>query len=156
MTRWLDEREQRVWRAWLLASTRLEAHLARRMQADGDISMSDFAVLVQLSEAPEGRLRAFALTALATVLTPVLLSLPVSSAAPGGTDFRTALFTATSAACVTGLVVVDTGTYWSGTGEVILLVLIQLGGLGVMTFASLLGLLVAGRLGLRSMLERPA
>src|SRR3712207_2367923 len=61
MTRWLDEREQRVWRSWLLASTRLEAHLARRMQADGDISMSDFAVLVQLSEAPEGRLRAFAL-----------------------------------------------------------------------------------------------
>lgn len=61
MTRWLDEREQRVWRSWLLASTRLEAHLARRMQADGDISMSDFAVLVQLSEAPGGRLRAFAL-----------------------------------------------------------------------------------------------
>jgi DNA-binding MarR family transcriptional regulator len=61
MTRWLDEREQRVWRSWLLASTRLEAHLARRMQADGDISMSDFAVLVQLSEAPDGRLRAFAL-----------------------------------------------------------------------------------------------
>ncbi len=61
MTRWLDEREQRVWRSWVLASTRLEAHLARRMQADGDISMSDFAVLVQLSEAPGGRLRAFAL-----------------------------------------------------------------------------------------------
>ncbi len=61
VTRWLDEREQRVWRSWLLASNRLEAHLARRMQADGDISMSDFAVLVQLSEAPEGRLRAFAL-----------------------------------------------------------------------------------------------
>jgi DNA-binding MarR family transcriptional regulator len=61
VTRWLDEREQRVWRSWVLASTRLEAHLARRMQVDGDISMSDFAVLVQLSEAPDGRLRAFAL-----------------------------------------------------------------------------------------------
>jgi DNA-binding MarR family transcriptional regulator len=61
MTQWLDDREQRVWRSWLRASTRLEAHLARRMQADGDISMSDFAVLVQLSEAPEQRLRAFAL-----------------------------------------------------------------------------------------------
>jgi trk system potassium uptake protein TrkH len=82
----------------------------------------------------------------------VALMLPVSSAAPGGTDLRTALFTATSAACVTGLVVVDTGTYWSGTGQVVLLVLIQLGGLGVMTFASLLGLLVARRLGLRSRL----
>lgn len=61
MTRWLDDREQQVWRSWLHASSRLEAHLARRMQADGDISMSDFAVLVPLSEAPEQRLRAFAL-----------------------------------------------------------------------------------------------
>lgn len=82
----------------------------------------------------------------------IALMLPVSTAAPGGTDLRTALFTATSAACVTGLVLVDTGTYWSGTGQVVLLVLMQLGGLGVMTFASLLGLLVAGRLGLRSRL----
>ena len=61
MTRWLDDREQRVWRGWLQASHQLEAHLARRMQADGDISMSDFAVLVPLSEAPDQRLRAFAL-----------------------------------------------------------------------------------------------
>ncbi len=61
MTRWLDDREQRVWRSWLQTSQRLEAHLARRMQADGDISMSDFAVLVPLSEAPDQRLRAFAL-----------------------------------------------------------------------------------------------
>jgi trk system potassium uptake protein TrkH len=82
----------------------------------------------------------------------VALALPVSTSAPGGTDLRTAFFTATSATCVTGLVVVDTGTYWSGTGQVVLLVLMQLGGLGVMTFASLLGLLVAGRLGLRSRL----
>ena len=61
MTRWLDDREQQVWRSWLQASSQLEAHLARRMQADADISMSDFAVLVPLSEAPEARLRAFAL-----------------------------------------------------------------------------------------------
>ena len=61
MTRWLDDREQRVWRSWLQASSQLEAHLARRMQADADISMSDFAVLVPLSEAPQQRLRAFAL-----------------------------------------------------------------------------------------------
>ena len=61
MTHWLDDREQQVWRGWLQASHQLEAHLARRMQADGDISMSDFAVLVPLSEAPHQRLRAFAL-----------------------------------------------------------------------------------------------
>jgi DNA-binding MarR family transcriptional regulator len=61
MTRWLDDREQRVWRSWLQASARLDAHLARRMQADADLSMPDFAVLVPLSEAPDQRLRAFAL-----------------------------------------------------------------------------------------------
>jgi DNA-binding MarR family transcriptional regulator len=61
MTRWLDDREQQVWRSWIRASSQLEAHLARRMQADADISMSDFAVLVPLSEAPDQRLRAFAL-----------------------------------------------------------------------------------------------
>lgn len=61
MTRWLDEREQRVWRSWLAASHRLDAHLARRMQAEGEISMADFAVLVPLSEAEGGRLRAFEL-----------------------------------------------------------------------------------------------
>lgn len=61
MTRWLDDREQRVWRSWLQATSQLEAHLARRMQGDGEISMSDFAVLVPLSEAPDQRLRAFAL-----------------------------------------------------------------------------------------------
>ena len=61
MTRWLDDREQAVWRSWLQASSRLDAHLARRMQAEADISMPDFAVLVSLSEAPEQRLRAFAL-----------------------------------------------------------------------------------------------
>ena len=61
MTRWLDDREQHVWRAFLSASQRLDTHLARRMQADGEISMADFAVLVQLTEAPEGRLRAFEL-----------------------------------------------------------------------------------------------
>ncbi len=81
-----------------------------------------------------------------------LLMLPVSSQGPGGTDLHTALFTATSAGCVTGLTIVDTGTYWSPFGQVVLLALMQLGGLGVMTFASLLGLLVAGRLGLRSRL----
>jgi DNA-binding MarR family transcriptional regulator len=61
VTRWLDDREQQVWRSFLSASSRLEAHLARRMQADGQMSMADFGVLVSLSEAPDGRLRAFAL-----------------------------------------------------------------------------------------------
>lgn len=61
MTRWLDDHEQHVWRSFLNSSSRLETHLARRMQAEADISMVDFRVLVGLSEAPEGRLRAFEL-----------------------------------------------------------------------------------------------
>jgi trk system potassium uptake protein TrkH len=60
----------------------------------------------------------------------------------------TALFSATSAVCVTGLVVVDTPTYWSGFGQVVILVLIQVGGFGIMTLASLLTLLLARRIGL--------
>ncbi|GAA2788097.1 TrkH family potassium uptake protein [Saccharopolyspora taberi] len=79
----------------------------------------------------------------------VLLMLPVAAESGEATSFVAALFTATSAVCVTGLVVVDTPTYWSAFGEAVLLALIQVGGLGIMTLASLLGLLVARRLGLR-------
>lgn len=84
----------------------------------------------------------------------LLLLLPISRAGTGtgGAPWDVALFTAVSASSVTGLTVVDTGTYWSPFGQVVLLVLIQLGGLGVMTAASLLGLVVAGRLGLRTRL----
>jgi len=85
-----------------------------------------------------------------------LLMLPVSSEGPGGAPFLVALFTSTSALCVTGLVVVDTPTYWSGFGQVVILVLIQVGGLGVMTFASVFGLAVLRRLSLRSRLNAAA
>jgi potassium uptake TrkH family protein len=90
------------------------------------------------------------------VLGTVLLALPVSRSGPGGASFLEALFTSTSAVCVTGLVVVDTPTYWSGFGETVILALIQVGGFGIMTFASLLGLLVANRLGLRTRLTAQA
>ncbi|MGB3605428.1 TrkH family potassium uptake protein [Gordonia sp. (in: high G+C Gram-positive bacteria)] len=79
----------------------------------------------------------------------VLLSLPVASADGTRTEFVAALFTATSATCVTGLTVVDTATHWSTFGEVVILLLIQIGGLGVMTLATLLGLLVVRKVGLR-------
>ncbi len=74
----------------------------------------------------------------------VLLSLPVARAGDGSAPFMTALFTATSAVAVTGLIVVDTPTYWSGPGQVIVLLLFQIGGFGIMTAATLLGI-VAGR-----------
>ena len=65
----------------------------------------------------------------------VLLMLPVSTSGPGGASFLDALFTATSATCVTGLVVQDTALYWSPFGQAVLLVLIQIGGMGVVTMA---------------------
>ncbi len=97
-------------------------------------------------------------TAFAAVilLGAALLVLPQSSQDGGATGLVTALFTSTSAVCVTGLVVVDTGTYWSGFGEGVILALIQVGGFGIMTMASLLALLVSGRLRLRMQLTAAA
>jgi potassium uptake TrkH family protein len=85
-----------------------------------------------------------------------LLSLPVSSRSGEWTGFVDALFTATSAVCVTGLTVLDTATHWSGFGLVVILVLIQLGGLGIMIFASLVGLALARKLTVRSRLNTAA
>ncbi|WP_442858970.1 TrkH family potassium uptake protein [Arthrobacter sp. CAN_A6] len=85
-----------------------------------------------------------------------LLMLPVAKAGAGGATFLEALFTATSAVCVTGLIIVDTPVYWSPLGHGIILGLIQLGGFGIMSFASLLGVLLARRLGLRSRLTAAA
>ncbi|WP_232314124.1 TrkH family potassium uptake protein [Isoptericola dokdonensis] len=80
-----------------------------------------------------------------------LLLLPVSATGQRA-SFVEALFTATSATCVTGLTVVDTQTFWTPFGQTVILVLIQIGGFGVMTVASLLGLVLTRRLGLRSRL----
>ncbi|WP_222928172.1 TrkH family potassium uptake protein [Luteimonas viscosa] len=85
-----------------------------------------------------------------------LLMLPAARNAGVGAPLLTALFTSTSAVCVTGLVVVDTPVYWSTFGQWIILGLFQAGGLGIMTGATLLGLLVAGRLGLESRLAAQA
>lgn len=85
---------------------------------------------------------------LAIALGTGLLTLPISRAGPETASLLTALFTATSAVCVTGLITVDTPTYWSGFGQGVILFLIQIGGLGIMTGATMLGLLVTKRLGL--------
>ena len=81
-----------------------------------------------------------------------LLMLPISREGPESAPLLTALFTATSAVCVTGLIVVDTPVYWSGFGQVAIAAMIQVGGFGIMTLASLVGLLISRRLGLRSRL----
>jgi len=83
------------------------------------------------------------------VLGMILLILPVASKSGQFTSPITALFTAASAVCVTGLAVVDTGTYWSHFGQGVILALIQIGGLGFMTSATLLLLLLGRRLGIR-------
>lgn len=77
-----------------------------------------------------------------------LLSTPMATASGQRAPFADALFTATSAVCVTGLTTVPTGSYWSGFGQVVILVGIQVGGFGVMTLASILGLAVSRRIGL--------
>lgn len=88
--------------------------------------------------------------AVAIAIGTLVLMLPFSSAAGTWTDPLTALFTSTSAVCVTGLVVVDTATYWSAAGQVVILAMIQAGGFGIMTSSTLLlFLLVRGRTRLR-------
>jgi Trk-type K+ transport system membrane component len=85
-----------------------------------------------------------------------LLMLPIATAGHGGTDLLTAFFHAVSAICVVGLTTVDTGTYWTGFGQLVILLLVQVGGFGIMAFASLLGVIVSRRLGLRSRLTAAA
>ncbi|WP_291381705.1 potassium transporter TrkG [Demequina sp.] len=77
-----------------------------------------------------------------------LLSLPVATVSGHRAPFIDALFTATSAVCVTGLVTVDTGSYWSPVGLTIIAVAIKAGGLGIMTLASIVGIAVSRRIGL--------
>lgn len=96
---------------------------------------------------------AFLLVAMAGA---ALLALPIARQGDGSAPVVTALFTSMSAVCVTGLTVVDTADYWSAFGDGVLLVLMQVGGFGIMTLASLLGLVVAGRLRLSDRLVTQA
>lgn len=92
----------------------------------------------------------------AVLVGTVLLMLPVSRSAVAGASLVDALFVATSAVCVTGLSTVDTPVYWSGFGQTVIVVLIQVGGFGIMSLATLLGLLASDRFGLRNRLNAAA
>ncbi|WP_455432455.1 TrkH family potassium uptake protein [Thermocatellispora tengchongensis] len=94
--------------------------------------------------------------AVAIALGTALLSLPFATTDGRSTGPIEALFTATSAVCVTGLALVDTEAHWSLFGETVIIVLVQIGGLGIMTLATLFTLLVAGRVGLRARLAAQA
>ncbi|GAB3450714.1 potassium transporter TrkG [Streptomonospora sediminis] len=82
----------------------------------------------------------------AIALGTALLALPAATEEGVSAGFVTALFTATSAVCVTGLIVVDTPAYWSGLGEWVILGLIQIGGLGIMSLATVLSLVVTRKM----------
>jgi potassium uptake TrkH family protein len=89
---------------------------------------------------------------LVIIIGAALLMLPVSRTDPGADAFMAALFTSVSAVCVTGLITVDTATFWTPFGQGIILGLIQAGGFGIMTLATLLALLVRKSIGLRGQL----
>jgi trk system potassium uptake protein TrkH len=82
------------------------------------------------------------------LLGALLLMLPVSTTGGNVTPFNEALFTATSAVCVTGLIIQDTGSYWSTFGQAVILALIQIGGLGVVTIAASFALLSGRKISL--------
>ncbi len=82
----------------------------------------------------------------------ILLMLPISSQSGNFTDIVTALFTATSAVCVTGLVVVDTLTHWSFFGKIVILCLIQIGGIGFMSVVTIISLIIGKKITLKERL----
>lgn len=86
----------------------------------------------------------------------VLLMLPAAKRGPGGTGFVDALFSAASAITVTGLSTIDVPSHWTLFGQAVLLFAVQVGGLGIMTSAAFMGLLVSNKLGLRSKLMTQA
>jgi trk system potassium uptake protein TrkH len=90
--------------------------------------------------------------ALLILLGALILMLPMSSSSGEVTPFVEAFFTSTSAVCVTGLVVYDTGTYWSLFGQIVLIILTQIGGLGFMTFAVLVTVALGRRVSLKDRL----
>ncbi len=86
------------------------------------------------------------------VLGAVLLSLPISSVDANYTNFLDALFTSTSAVCVTGLITIDTGTYWNTFGQCVILMLIEIGGLGFMSLTTFIAILLGKKITLRDRL----
>jgi trk system potassium uptake protein len=81
-----------------------------------------------------------------------LLSLPISSKSGEPTNFLDAIFTSTSAVCVTGLITLNTSTHWSIFGQTIIMILIEIGGLGFMSFAVLISLILGKKITLRERL----
>lgn len=90
--------------------------------------------------------------AIVILLGAILLAMPISSSSETSIGFLNALFTSTSAVCVTGLVVLDTGSDFSLFGQMVIMILIQVGGLGFMTFGVLIAVMLGKRIGLKERL----
>lgn len=90
--------------------------------------------------------------AIVILIGAILLSMPISTQNRESIGFLDALFTSTSAVCVTGLIAVDTSTYWSFFGQLIIITLIQIGGLGFMTMTTLFALIIKKRINLKERL----
>lgn len=90
--------------------------------------------------------------ALVILVGAVLLSLPISSANRESTNFLDSLFISTSAVCVTGLVTLDTGTHWSNVGKTVIMLLIETGGLGFMSFTIFIAILLGKKITLKDRL----
>ena len=90
--------------------------------------------------------------AIVILIGAILLSLPISSVDNNYTNFLDALFTSTSAVCVTGLITIDTGTYWNAFGQCVILMLIEIGGLGFMSLTTFIAVLLGKKITLRDRL----
>lgn len=86
------------------------------------------------------------------IIGAIILTLPVSSKSGEGTNFLDALFTSASAVCVNGLVINDTGTYWSTFGQIVLIILSEIGGLGIMSFTIFIAILLGKKITLKDRL----
>lgn len=115
--------------------------------------MKDFRKLHRRLASGKSKLRATQVIALSfaaiILIGALLLTLPVASRSGISCGFRPALFTATSATCVTGLILYDTWTQWSGFGQAVILCLIEIGGLGFMSAASVVVFVLRRKVGLR-------
>ncbi|WP_291653627.1 TrkH family potassium uptake protein [Clostridium sp.] len=89
---------------------------------------------------------------IAILIGAIILSLPISSRTGEPTNFLDAIFTSTSAVCVTGLITLDTSTHWSAFGQTVIMTLIEIGGLGFMSFAVLISLILGKKITLRERL----
>lgn len=131
-----------------MADDSVAVRTARRLRA---VSAGLIHTIRELAMASPPRFAVLVFTALVLVFTG-LFSLPAASADGIRTPFADALFTAVSTICVTGLSTVDMATHWSPFGHVLVFIGVNVGALGVLTLASILGLVISKRLGLRAKL----